>query len=93
MINLLLTYKLASKTERDSFLSELKENNIDTISQSEHGCSKYCYFLPCDSDTELTLIEIWETAEDQQLHCTQPHFKIVQELKSKYEVETICEKL
>ena len=93
MITYLLTYKLESEEKRNAFLSELRQNKADVISRAEDGCIKYSYYLPCDDNATLFLVEMWESEAHQKKHTTQPHFKIIQELKQKYNVTTECDSL
>ena len=91
MITFVLTYKTDSKKTRDAFLSELEALDMVAVCEAEQGCKKYRYYLPCDDESALLLIESWEEEADQKRHTTQPHFKVLQDIKEKYNVVTLCD--
>ncbi|MBQ6265036.1 MAG: antibiotic biosynthesis monooxygenase [Clostridia bacterium] len=72
-----------------SFVDELDKNCIAEQCIKETGCLQYDYFISKESpDSVLLLIERWQNAEAQKIHTTQPHFKLLQELKAKYVEKT-----
>ena len=87
MTNFYVTYKLASKKDRDDFFNEVKANGIIEKSVVEDGCIRYAYFYPADSETDLFLWEQWENRDAQAKHKQQPHFEKLGLLKAKYSVE------
>ena len=85
---LVISYKLSSKEKRDSFFAEICQLDLSVVCEKEKGCVMYKYFMPCDDDCTLLLVEKWETPENQKLHCTQPHTKKLLALKEKYGVSS-----
>lgn len=92
MYSFIFTYTLKNKQDRDAFLSELIANGIPGLCSSEDGCRMYKYFLPVGEDEKLCIVESWQDKKAQEIHCTQPHCKIVRSLKEKYGVvsSSIC---
>lgn len=84
MLQFQVEYRFESKENRDGFYGGIVENSIQKLCLSEKGCLKYDYFLPCNDEKTLFLLEEWETPADQQLHITQPHFALLGDLKAKY---------
>jgi len=84
MTNFYVTYSAPDQAARDGFLAEIKENGIDTACRAEDGCIRYDYYYPIDTADKIFLWEQWETREAQKVHCTQPHFEVLQQIKVKY---------
>ena len=76
-----------------NFLREAEEAGIVSKTRKEKGCLQYGYFISTENDREMLLLEKWETAEDQKVHGTQDHFRMLGEIKSKYGLETRIEKI
>ena len=88
MYSFIFTYELESKEKRDAFFSELTENDIENKCSNEEGCNIYKYlFAPCDY-THIYISESCIDKQSQQVHCTQPHCLLIQELKKKYGVKS-----
>lgn len=90
-MTVLVTYKFNSKEERDGFYNAASEMNLPALCETEVGCSLYRYYMPCDTDKELFLLEKWDTEDDQKLHCTQPHMVKLRKFKEKFNAETVLE--
>lgn len=88
---LVLTYHLKNQQTRDAFYRALIENNIQTLTQQEAGCLKYDYYFPADAESDLLLVEFWESPAHQSAHTKQPHFARTQALKAQYGVTVDCE--
>lgn len=86
MTNFYVTYKMATKEDRDGYYREVKEKGIIDRSRAEDGCHRYDYFYPAESETELFLWEQWESREHQKRHCQTEHFAELGKLKEKYGV-------
>ena len=84
MYQICVSYHCNSKEDRDGFYQELAKNRIQELCEEEKGCIRYRYYYPCDNDTELFLLEQWETRENQKVHTSQPHFALIGDLKKKY---------
>jgi quinol monooxygenase YgiN len=84
MYQILVSYHCQSKEDREGFYQELDKNRIQELCEEEKGCIRYRYYYPCNSETELFLLEQWETKEDQKVHTRQPHFALIGDLKKKY---------
>lgn len=80
----LLVYYHAKPGMLGDFIEEIYTNNIQQIVMEEKGCLQYEYFTSLEDPDTMLLVERWETEADQQLHVTQPHCKLLQELKAKY---------
>ena len=76
-----------------NFLREAEEAGIVSKTRKEKGCLQYEYFVSTENDKKMLLLEKWETAEDQKVHGTQDHFRMLGEIKSKYGLETRIEKI
>ena len=85
MYQIFVTYTFDTKEKRDGFYADLERNRIAEICSAEKGCIRYEYFYPCKAETELFLVELWESREDQKVHTGQPHFAMIGELKGKYD--------
>ena len=90
MICLILTYHLKDKETRDAFCTALREHHVGDLCKKENGCIGYDYYLPCDNERDLLLIERWEDNVSLQAHTQQPHFLHLQELKKQFDVSADC---
>lgn len=70
----------------DLFLKEASEI-VPTILQ-EKGCLDYTYYQGYGNKDLILLTEAWESEELQQVHLQQEHMKKIQEIKTKYVLET-----
>jgi len=77
---------------REEFYQKICEKGIDVLSRQEEGCRKYDYSFPAGKKDELFLVEIWNTADDQQKHGRTPHFAALQELKKEYVTDVKIDK-
>ena len=86
-----VTYVFPDGETRARFYDELAANGIRALCEAEDGCLSYRYFLPCDSETELFLLEKWTDAEKQAAHTRTPHFALVAAMKKRYGIESKVE--
>ncbi len=84
MFEILVIYKAKEGVCSADFINELTQKGVISSILAENGCIKYEYYLPFASDNTILLHEIWESAEHQRVHMTQPHMKTAMEIKQKY---------
>ena len=90
-MTVLVTYRFTSREDRDGFYNAACEMNLAKTVEAEDGCLMYRYFMPCDTDRELFLLEKWETAEAQKVHCGTPHMIKLRAFKEKFNADTDVE--
>lgn len=86
-LKLYVTYT-AKPNCREQFLREIIQNGILNDILQEKGCLQYEYFFSVSDVNKVLIEEKWETAEDQEIHCTQPHMDKLREIKNKYICDT-----
>ena len=74
--------------KREAFIERVKTDGILTAIRAEDGCIRYDYYLSEKDETELLLIEQWESKRHQQIHIEQPHMARLRELKGEYITNT-----
>ena len=70
--------------KREAFLAAIKKEGIDKMCRAENGNIRYDYYLSDSDENEILLVEKWESKACQQVHCTQPHAKLLQKLKAEF---------
>lgn len=70
--------------KREAFIEKMKETGVLSAIRNEDGCIKYDYYFSESDKNELLLIEMWETKEHQQVHCTTPHMDLMRTFKDEY---------
>ena len=70
--------------KREAFIQKMKDTGILADIRAEDGCHKYDYYLSDQDPNLILLIEQWETAEHQKIHCNQPHMVKMREFKGDY---------
>ncbi|MGN1478193.1 MAG: antibiotic biosynthesis monooxygenase [Acutalibacteraceae bacterium] len=70
--------------KREEFLNAIKKEGIDKKCRNENGNIRYDYYLSDSDENEILLVEKWESKKYQQIHCTQPHAKLLQKLKAEF---------
>ena len=88
MYSIYVKFKCLPK-KREAFIQKVKATGILNAIRSEEGCIKYDYYLSEKDETELLLIEQWESKNHQQIHIEQPHMDRLRELKVDYITDTI----
>ena len=66
---------------REEFLRRIVEGGILAAIRAEEGCLRYDYYLSCQNEDEILLLEEWDTAEHQRIHMEQEHMKRLRVIK------------
>ena len=74
--------------QREAFVEAVKREGILSAVRAEDGCLRYDYYFSEADETELLLIEAWETKDHQQIHIGQPHMARLREMKGDYIIST-----
>lgn len=80
MLKLSVNY-FARPGRREEFLRRIVEGGILAAIRAEEGCLRYDYYLSCQNEDEILLLEEWDTAEHQRIHMEQEHMKRLQVIK------------
>ena len=73
---------------RESFLRQLTTEGIIDAIRREDGCLRYDYYLSCQNEDEILLLEAWDTEEHQRIHMEQEHMKRLRAIKDECIAET-----
>lgn len=80
MLKLSVNY-FAKPGRREEFLRRIVEDGILAAIRAEEGCLRYDYYLSCQNEDEILLLEEWDTAEHQRTHMEQEHMKHLRVIK------------
>lgn len=80
MLKLFVNY-FAKPGRREEFLRRIVEGGILAAIRVEEGCLRYDYYLSCQNEDEILLLEEWDTAEHQRTHMEQEHMKRLRVIK------------
>lgn len=80
MLKLSVNY-FAKPGRREEFLRRIVEGGILAAIRAEEGCLRYDYYLSCQNEDEILLLEEWDTAEHQRTHMEQKHMKRLRVIK------------
>lgn len=80
MLKLSVNY-FAKPGRREEFLRCIVEGGILAAIRAEEGCLRYDYYLSCQNEDEILLLEEWDTAEHQRIHMEQEHMKRLRVIK------------
>lgn len=80
MLKLSVNY-FAKPDRREEFLRRIVEGGILAAIRAEEGCLRYDYYLSCQNEDEILLLEEWDTAEHQRIHMEQEHMKRLRVIK------------
>lgn len=80
MLKLSVNY-FAKPARREEFLRRIVEGGILAAIRAEEGCLRYDYYLSCQNEDEILLLEEWDTAEHQRIHMEQEHMKRLRVIK------------
>lgn len=80
MLKLSVNY-FAKPGRREEFLRRIVEGGILAAIRAEEGCLRYDYYLSCQDEDEILLLEEWDTAEHQRTHMEQEHMKRLRIIK------------
>ena len=70
--------------KREAFVDAVKKEGILAAIRAEDGCIRYDYYFSDSDETELLLIEAWESKRHQEIHIEQPHMARLREIKGDY---------
>ena len=87
MLKLSVNY-FAKPERREEFLRRVVEEGILTAIRREEGCLRYDYYLSCQNEDEILLLEQWDTDEHQRIHMEQEHMKRLRAIKDECIAET-----
>ena len=87
MLKLSVNY-FAKPGRREEFLRRIVEGGILAAIRAEEGCLRYDYYLSCQNEDEILLLEEWDTAEHQRVHMEQEHMKRFRVIKEDCIAET-----
>ena len=87
MLKLSVNY-FAKPGRREEFLRRIVESGILTAIRKEDGCLRYDYYLSCQNEDEILLIEEWESREQKRVHMEQEHMKRLMDIKNDCIAET-----
>ena len=76
------------KGRREAFIERVKAEGILDAIKAEEGYIKYDYYLSEADETELLLVEQWESYKHQQDHIARPHMAKLREIKGEYILNT-----
>ena len=71
----------AKPGRREEFLRRIVEGGILAAIRAEEGCLRYDYYLSCQNEDEILLLEEWDTAEHQRIHMEQEHMQRLRVIK------------
>ena len=91
MLKLSVNY-FAKPGRREEFLRRIVEDGILAAIRTEEGCLRYDYYLSCQNEDEILLLEEWDTAEHQRIHMEQEHMKQLMEIKNDCIADTRLQK-
>lgn len=80
MLKLSVNY-FARPGRREEFLRRIVEGGILAAIRAEEGCLRYDYYLSCQNEDEILLLEEWDSAEHQRIHMEQEHMKRLRVIK------------
>lgn len=86
MYTIYVTFKCVPG-KREDYVKKLYDEGIVDAVRAEDGCIKYDFYYSEKDETELLLVEAWESAEHQRVHIQQPHMAKLREIKDGY-IET-----
>ena len=58
-----------------AFVRQITEQGLRERILAEDGCLRYDYYISCEREDTVLLVELWETAAHQAAHMAQPHMK------------------
>lgn len=87
MLKLSVNY-FAKPGRREELLRRVVEEGILTAIRREEGCLRYDYYLSCQNEDEILLLEAWDTDEHQRIHMEQEHMKRLRAIKDECIAET-----
>lgn len=83
----------AKPGRREEFLRKLSTEGIIDAIRRERGCLRYDYYLSCQNENEILLLEQWESEDAQRIHMQQPHMQKLAAIKADCIAQTDIRKL
>ena len=78
----------AKPGRREEFLRRIVESGILSAIRKEDGRLRYDYYLSCQNEDEILLIEEWASREQQRVHMEREHMKRLMDIKNDCIAET-----
>lgn len=75
-----------------AFAEDIRREGLQEAVRAEDGCLQYDYFLSCQQEDTLLLIEHWRDAPALERHAAQPHMARIKHLKASRGLETRVER-
>lgn len=75
-----------------AFAEDIRREGLREAVRAEDGCLQYDYFLSCQQEDTLLLIEHWRDAPALERHAAQPHMARIKRLKASRGLETRVER-
>ncbi len=75
-----------------AFAEDIRREGLREAVRAEDGCLQYDYFLSCQQEDTLLLIEHWRDAPALERHAAQPHIARIKHLKASRGLETRVER-
>lgn len=76
------------QNKREEYVERIKNEGILADVLAEDGCIRYDYYLSEKDESELLLIEAWESKAHQQAHIDTPHMARLRSFKDEYVLST-----
>lgn len=75
-----------------AFVEDIRREGLQETVRAEDGCLQYDYFLSCQEEGTLLLVERWRDAATLENHSAQPHMAQIKHLKASRGLETRVER-
>lgn len=75
-----------------AFAEDIRREGLREAVRAEDGCLQYDYFLSCQQEDTLLLVEHWRDAPALERHAAQPHMARIKHLKASRGLETRVER-
>lgn len=75
-----------------AFVEDIRREGLQETVRAEDGCLQYDYFLSCQEEGALLLVEHWRDAAALEKHSAQPHMEQIKHLKASRGLETRIER-
>ena len=86
-----VTYQAKPGRGRE-FVRQIVQQGLRSKILAEDGCLRYDYFVSCENEDTVLLVELWKTAAHQAVHMTQPHMKTLLAIKEQEVLSSSVEK-
>lgn len=75
-----------------AFVDAIVKQGLRDKILAEDGCLRYDYYISCENEDVVLLVECWNSAAQQLMHMSQPHMKNLADLKARETLSTQVEK-